>query len=194
MPILNALPRRIANASHQVLPFTNDRPLPRPAYMTSPVRTDILHLQEQTPAHDPHSTKEYTLPCPRAPRGPSMVCNEPLARLLRRRDRGGPSYRLFTCCLDAFVNHIEVSSSVGLLLPETGIPMRFQVWRAHLGAHLCTPERNVTLNSTLESLNPSTRTLLTWERASISPRSSTRCRSFGTHQNSPSSGPTPRSK
>lgn len=75
----NALPRKVAIASHRisVLPLASDRPLPRPARMTGPVRRHSRHLQERSLVHEPHSTRQYASPRPQVPRG-SMLCNDPL--------------------------------------------------------------------------------------------------------------------
>jgi hypothetical protein len=77
----NALPRKVAIASHRIsaLPLANDRPPPRPARMTGPVHRRSRQLQERSLVHDPHSTRQCASPRPQVPaRGPSTVCNDPL--------------------------------------------------------------------------------------------------------------------
>jgi hypothetical protein len=79
--VQNALPRKVAIASHRisVLPLASDRPPPRPARMTGPVPRHSRQLQERSLVHDPHSTR-YASPRLQVRRGPSMLCNDPLRR------------------------------------------------------------------------------------------------------------------
>jgi hypothetical protein len=98
----NALPRKVAIASHRIsaLPLASDRPPPRPARMTDPVRRHSRQLQERSLLHDRHWTRPYASPrLPVPARGPSTLRNDPLRilgrgcrsrvdRLLPRRDRG----------------------------------------------------------------------------------------------------------
>jgi hypothetical protein len=76
----NALPHKVAIASHRisVLPLASDRPPPRPAHMTGPVRRHSRQLQERSLVHDLHSTKQCASPRPQVPRGPFLRCNDPL--------------------------------------------------------------------------------------------------------------------
>ena len=77
----NALPRKVAIASHRisVLPLASDRPPPRPARMIGPVRRHSRQLQERSVVHDPHSTRQYASPRLQVlAREESTLCNDPL--------------------------------------------------------------------------------------------------------------------